>query len=107
VSAETGGGDRPAERTWAGLPGEPEAFDRNVLPPPVQGRGLIALDGALALISVLLVVQMWLVTAALESYLAGHFEVPGPAAILSGLLFAGCLGLSLFVDRVDREVRRR
>ena len=107
MSAGAGGPDRPAERTWAGLPGEPEAFDRNVLPPPLQGRGLIALDGALALVSFLLVIQMWLLTASLELYLAGHLEVAGPAALLSGLLFLGCLGLAVFVDRVDREVRRR
>jgi len=29
------------------------------------------------------------------------------SAVLSGLLFASCLGLYRFIDRVDREVRRR
>ena len=67
----------------------------------------MALDGALALISVLLIVQMWLVTAALESFLAGHYEVPVPAAIFSGLIFAGCAGLYAFVNALDAEVRGR
>jgi hypothetical protein len=71
-----------------------------------QNRGLTAIDGAMALIVVLLIVQIWLLTATLESFLAGHHEAALPAAILSGLLFLCCLGLYLFVDGVDREVRR-
>ena len=54
----------------------------------------------------LLVVQMWLLTATLESYLAGHHEAAVPGAIVSGLLFAACVGLYVFVLRVDAEVRR-
>ena len=76
-------------------------------PGRLQGRGLVAVDGALALISVLLIVQMWLVTAALESFLAGHREVPVPAAVISGLIFAGCAALYYFVDSLDAEVQRR
>ena len=72
----------------------------------VQGHGLVSIDGALALIAVLLVVQMWLLTAALESHLAGHQETAVPAAAVSALLFAACLGLYLFVDALDAEVRR-
>lgn len=70
------------------------------------GRGLVSIDGALALIAVLLIVQMWLLTAALESHLAGHYETALPAAIVSGVLFLASLGLFLFVDRLDAEVRR-
>jgi len=43
--------------------------------PPARKHGLTAIDGALALIALLLIVQMWLLTATLESYLAGHHEV--------------------------------
>jgi hypothetical protein len=74
-------------------------------PSPAQGRGLTAIDGALALIAVLLMVQMWLLSAALESFLAGHYETALPAAILSGVLFVACAGLSLFIDRVDAQFR--
>ena len=73
----------------------------------VQGRGLVAIDGALALIGVLLIVQMWLVTAALESFLAGHREVAWPAAAISGLLFAACTALYFFVEALDRQLRPR
>jgi hypothetical protein len=68
-------------------------------------RGLTAIDGALALIVLLLVVQMWLLTAALEMHLAGHLEAALPAALVSAALFAATVALALFVQRVDREAR--
>ncbi len=64
-------------------------------------RGLSAIDGAMALIVVLLMTQIWLLSATLETYLEGHHETALPAAIASGLLFAACAGLYLFVRRVD------
>jgi hypothetical protein len=72
-----------------------------------QKRGLTAIDGALALIVQLLVVQMWLLTATVESYLAGHNEVVVPAAIISGSIFLISAGLYLFVRRIDEEARVR
>ena len=65
----------------------------------------MAIDGAMALIVILLIVQVWLLSAALEALLAGHRGAALPAAIFSGLLFAACVALSLFVDRVDRDSR--
>jgi len=67
--------------------------------------GLTAIDGAMALIALLLVVQMWLLTATLEAYLSGHSEPIFPAALISGLIFAGCFGLFLFIRRIDANVR--
>jgi hypothetical protein len=58
---------------------------------------------ACPLIILLLIVQIWLLSAALESFLAGHFATALPAVIFSGLLFLACFGLNLFVDRVDRD----
>ena len=74
---------------------------------PPERRGLTAINGALALIAILLIVQMWLLTATLESFLAGHHEGTLPAAVVSGLLLLACFGLYLFVRGVDRETRRR
>ena len=73
---------------------------------PPQNRGLTAIDGAMVLIIVLLVVQIWLLSATLESYLAGHRDAALPGAIISGILFAACLGLYRFVERIDSEVRK-
>jgi len=68
---------------------------------------LVAIDGALALTAVLVVVQMWLLTASLEAYLSGHREGAIPGAIFSGLLFAGTGGLYLFVRKLEREARNK
>lgn len=68
---------------------------------------LVAIDGSLALMIVLLVVQMWLLTASLEAYLAGHHESALPGAIFSGLLFAGTAGLYLFVRGLERQAGNR
>jgi hypothetical protein len=73
---------------------------------PPQKRGLTAIDGAMSLIVILLIVQIWLLSATLESYLAGHREAALPGAIISAILFAACLALYRFVDRIDSEVRR-
>jgi hypothetical protein len=75
-------------------------------PLPTRKHGLTAIDGALALIALLLIVQMWLLTATLESYLAGHHETAWPAAVISGTLFIVCVGLYLFVARIDSDVRK-
>jgi len=71
-----------------------------------QRRGLVAIDGAMALIVILLIVQIWLLSATLETFLAGHKGAVLPAAIFSGLVFLGCLALNLFVTRVDQESRK-
>jgi len=73
---------------------------------PPQSRELTAIDGAMVLIIILLIVQIWLLSATLESYLAGHRDVAVPGAIISAVLFAACFGLYRFVDRIDSEVRK-
>jgi len=72
---------------------------------PSRGHRLTAIDGALALIAVLLIVQMWLLTATLEAYLAGHHEVALPGALVSLVLCAASLALYLFVEGIDAESR--
>ena len=71
-----------------------------------QRRGLVAIDAAMTLVILLLVVQIWLLSATLETFLAGHAGAVLPAAIFSGLLSLGCLALYLFVTRVDQESRQ-
>lgn len=70
-----------------------------------QDKRLSAVNGALGMIVVLVVVQMWLLTATLEAYLGGHHDAAIPGAIVSAALFAACGGLFLFVVRVDRKAR--
>jgi hypothetical protein len=73
---------------------------------PRQHRGLTAIDGAMTLIVLLLIVQIWLLSATLESFLAGHREAALPGAAISAILFGACLALYLFVQRIDSEVRK-
>jgi hypothetical protein len=73
---------------------------------PLENRGLTAIDGAMVLIIVLLIVQIWLLSATLESYLAGNREAAAPSTLISAILFAACLGLYRFIDRIDSDVRR-
>jgi Family of unknown function (DUF6755) len=64
------------------------------------------MDAAIALDAILLIIQMWVLTASLEGYLAGHTGVALPAALVSGALLLGCWLLYLFVIRIDRESRQ-
>jgi hypothetical protein len=57
----------------------------------------------MALIVLLVVVQIWLLSAALESFLASHAETALPAATFSGVLFVSCVALTAFVSRIDRN----
>jgi len=67
--------------------------------------GLTALDGVIALIAVLLIVQMWLLTATLEAFLGGHAEPILPATIISGLIFIACGSLFLLIHRIDADIK--
>lgn len=66
-------------------------------------RRRVAVDAALLFIVILLIVQMWLLTATLESYLAGHHGAALPAMIVSGALFAVSLAIYRFVVRLDKS----
>ncbi len=67
--------------------------------------GSTAIEGAMGLIAILLIVQMWLLTATLAAFLAGHDETILPAALISGIIFAACVGLFIFIRRIDATVR--
>lgn len=66
-------------------------------------RGITAIDGTAALIILLLMVQVWLLSATLDAYLAGHTDAALPGAVCSGLIFAATAGLYWFVHGIDRR----
>lgn len=68
-----------------------------------RDKRVAAVNGALGMIVLLVVVQMWLLTATLEAYLGGHHDAAVPGAVASGLLFAACGALGLFVRRVHQH----
>jgi len=57
----------------------------------------------MACVILLLVMQMWLLTATLESFLAGHRGVAGAAFAVSTCLFLLCGVLYGLVVRLDRS----
>lgn len=65
-------------------------------------RRKTALDGIAALVILLLMVQVWVLSATLDAFLAGHRDAALPGAITSGILFAATVGLYWFVQRIDR-----
>ena len=70
--------------------------------PLERRRRRSAIDAAMACVIVLLIVQMWLLTATLESYLAGHRRIAGIAFAVSLSRFRLCGALYLLVARLDR-----
>jgi hypothetical protein len=60
----------------------------------------------MALIILPLIVQVWLLSATLEAFLAGHPGTAVPGAIVSGLLFLVCFSLYRFVVRLERGAKR-
>lgn len=69
---------------------------------PARRRRRVAIDAVMVMIILVLMVQMWLLTATLESYLAGHHGVALPALLSTAALFAVCVFLYRLVIRVDR-----
>jgi len=65
-------------------------------------RRITALDGITALLILLLIVQVWILSATLDAFLAGHHDAALPGAITSGVIFAAAVGLYRFAMRIDR-----
>ena len=65
-------------------------------------RRTTALDGIVALIILLLMVQVWLLSATLDAFLAGHTDAALPGAIASGMIFVAAGALYRFARRIDR-----
>ncbi|HUE75739.1 MAG TPA: phage holin family protein [Chloroflexota bacterium] len=62
--------------------------EESVSQPPPPGQMPVVM-AALSLGVLLMGVQLWLLTVALELYLAGHGSQIWPAALLSGAIFLG------------------
>ncbi len=69
---------------------------------PARRKRRTAIDAALLFVVIMLVVQMWLLTATLESHLAGHDGVTLPAFLASLGLFLVSAAIYRLVVRLDR-----
>lgn len=59
--------------------------------------------GILAIVLTLVILQLWLLTATMNAYLAGQEDVLVPAALASIVCFALNAGLLLYVYRMERR----
>jgi len=69
-------------------------------------QGSILFSAVLVLIALLVVIQLWLVAAALEALSARQFAVLVPTAIASGTLFVLSGGLLWYVVSFDARLRQ-
>lgn len=70
----------------------------------VRSQRTTIVYGILCLVLVILILQLWLLTATMEAFLGGEEGVPLPAALAS----LGCLllnaGLLRYLSRLDRTI---
>lgn len=71
---------------------------------PRQGTTLFT--AIAVLIGMLVIIQLWLVAAALEALLSGNRGALVPAAIASFVLLGMNAGLLLYIVRFDQRIRR-
>ena len=69
-------------------------------------QGSTLFSAVLVLIALLVVIQLWLVAAALDALVARQFVVLVPTAIASGILFVLNGGLLWYVVSFDARLRQ-
>ena len=68
-------------------------------------QGSILFSAVLVLIALLVVIQLWLVAAALDALFAQQFAILAPTAIASAMLFVLSGGLLWYVVSFDARLR--
>ena len=71
--------------------------------PLVRQRRQIIYLGILCLVLVLVIMQLWLLMATMNAFLAGDFTVIWPAAVASAVCFALNVGLVVYLYRIEKE----
>jgi Family of unknown function (DUF6755) len=59
--------------------------------------------GILSIVVMIVVLQLWLLTATMNAYLAGQQRVIAPAAVASLICFALNLGLLSYIYKMERR----
>lgn len=65
-----------------------------------QSQGVLPI---LLVVLLVFLIQLWLLTIALEESLAGGFALATPTFLASGVCFAFCLWLLRYVRAIDEE----
>lgn len=66
-----------------------------------RSQKMVIVQGILCFVFIIDILQLWLITATMNSYLGGDSGVPIPALIASLVCFALNLGLLKFLYRLD------
>jgi len=69
-------------------------------------QGTTLFTSILVLISTLVVIQLWIVSAGVQALLGDNTDVLVPAAVASLVLLVGNAGLLLYILSFDRRIRR-
>jgi len=70
--------------------------------PFARDQRATVIHGMLAFVVILVILQLWLLTATMNAFLGGDESVIWPAAIASALCFLLNLGLLGFLRRIER-----
>ena len=70
-------------------------------------QGVTLMTAICLLIGIVVVIQLWLVSAAVDALLSDDLGVLVPSALVSAALFAVNAGLLAYVFAFDERVRRR
>lgn len=66
-----------------------------------RSRHLVIVNGILVFVILIVVLQLWLLTATMNAYLGGDTNVVVPAALASSVCLALNLGLLRYLYRLD------
>ena len=75
--------------------------------PFTRDQRLTVINGMLAFVIIIVILQLWLLTATMNAFLGGDEGVIWPAAIASALCFLLNVGLLGFLGRMERSVRSK
>jgi len=68
-----------------------------------RAQKMVIVQGILCFVLVIDIIQLWLITATMNSYLGGDSGVPVPAFIVSVICFGLNLGLLKFLYSLDKS----
>lgn len=67
----------------------------------IRAQKVPILSGIVAIVVLIVVLQLWLLTATMNAYLGGDHQAALPAALVSAVCFVLILGLLRYVYRLD------
>jgi hypothetical protein len=94
--------DRMGDNSTSDSTGDREERTNDDRRPYSRQERLRIVDGMLCIVLVLVVMQLWLLTATMNAWLGGDDSVVWPAALASLFCFGLCAGLLRYLHRIDR-----